>query len=267
MTPKEREEVLAQLTAWWAGELPEAQGILLEAEVRADPKLRAEAAALKSLWDDLGEMSPPVPSPYLATRFRAAVKGYEEGRSRKRNTAGWLGAWREWLPGPAMAGAAMLALGFLFGYGYHRQEAGAERVVKLEQQVDSMTKLVALALLNDRSASGRIQAMQWAERSRPSEELADSLLHVLNYDENDNVRLEAVSALRRMSYQPPVRKKLVEAMSRQSSPLVQIALIDTYRQMEERSATPIVRRVAEDPNAHEMVRQRAIVCLKEWDNF
>ena len=270
MTPKEREEVLAQLTAWWAGELPEAQGIVLEAEVRADPKLRVEAEALKSLWDELGEMSPPVPSPFLGTRFQAALKGYEEGRSRKRNTAAWLGAWREWrewLPAPVMAGAAMMMLGFLFGYGYHRQEAGVERVVKLEQQVDSMTKLVALALLNDRSANGRIEAMQWAERAQPSEELADSLLQVLNHDENDNVRLEAVSALQRMSYQPPVRKKLVDAMSRQSSPLVQIALIDTYSKMDERSAVPVVRKIAQDPEIHAAVRRRAVLCLEKLDNY
>lgn len=281
MTEEQREQILAQLPAWWAGELSDEAVKTLQDQLRANSELQAEADALRGLWDELGELAPPEPSPYMGVRFRATMQGYLDGKRKPQTAAGPWAGWKNWLPAPALAAAALLVFGFLFGYGFRGRVADANRVTELEQQVGSMTQLVAMALLKDRSPSGRIQAMQWAERSRPTEDLVSALMGTLNYDENLNVRLEAVSALENMltfprgagsalessAYDQQVRGHLVAAMSRQTSPLVQVALIDLYVHLRESNAEPTLQDLAGNATVHAVVRERASEGLNELRKF
>jgi hypothetical protein len=103
----------------------------------------------------------------------------------------------------------------------------------------------------------------------------------LNYDENLNVRLEAVSALENMltvrreagsalessAYGQQVRGHLVAAMSRQTSPLVQVALIDLYVHLRESNAEPTLQALAGNATVHAVVRERASEGLNELRNF
>ena len=281
MTEEQREQILAQLPAWWAGELSDDAVKTLQAQLRANPELQAEADALQGLWDELGELAPPEPSPYMGVRFRATMQGYLDGKRKPQTTAGPWAGWRTRLPAAALAAAALLVFGFVFGYGFRGRVADANRVTELEQQVGSMTQLVAMALLNDRSPSGRIHAMQWAVRSRPTEDLVSALVGALNYDENVNVRLEAVSALENMmavrreadsalensAYDQQVRGHLVAAMSRQTSPLVQVALIDLYVHLREPNAQPTLQDLAGNETVHAVVRERASEGLDKMRNF
>ena len=279
MTEEQREQILAQLPAWWAGELSDEAVKTLQAQFRANPELQAEADTLQGLWDELGELAPPEPSPTMGVRFRATMQGYLDGKRKPQTAAGLWAGWRIRLP--ALAAAALLVFGFVFGYGYRGRVEDANRVSELEQQVESMTQLVAMALLNDRSPSGRIHAMQWAVRSRPTEDLVSALVGALNYDENLNVRLEAVSALESMmavrreadsalensAYDQKVRGHLVAAMSRQTSPLVQVALIDLYVHLRESNAEPTLQDLAGNATVHAVVRERASEGLHELRNF
>lgn len=100
--------------------------------------------------------------------------------------------------------------------------------------------------------------MGWSQRVRqPDEKVLNAPVHALNYDPSVDVRLAAVDALFQFSDQHMVRQALVESLSRQTSPLVQIALIDLMVEMREKQSEEVLRRMAADRNVNQTVRERA----------
>ena len=127
-----------------------------------------------------------------------------------------------------------------------------------------MYQLVTLSLLQQQSASERIRGLSWSQRvSQPEPQVLSALLQVLDYDPNANVRLAAVDALQQFSDQPMVRQGLVQAVTRQSSPLVQIALIDLLVQIQEKRSVDTFKRMIADENLNDAVKQRAERALKQ----
>jgi len=99
--------------------------------------------------------------------------------------------------------------------------------------------------------------------SQPDPQVLSALLQVLDYDPNANVRLAAVDALQQFSDQSMVRQGLVQALTRQSSPLVQIALIDLLVQIQEKRSVDTFKRMIADENLNDAVKQRAERALKQ----
>jgi hypothetical protein len=85
------------------------------------------------------------------------------------------------------------------------------------------------------------------------------------HDSNVNVRLATVDALRQFGDQPGVRRGVVEAITRQESPMVQIALIDLAVDLREKESIAPLRQLTEDHNINETVRQRAQKGLTELE--
>ena len=70
----------------------------------------------------------------------------------------------------------------------------------------------------------------------PANETLEALLYTLNHDPNLNVRLSAVDALYLFTGHPLVKQGLLDSLHKQTSPLVQIALIDLIADMREKQA-------------------------------
>jgi HEAT repeats len=85
----------------------------------------------------------------------------------------------------------------------------------------------------------------------------------MTHDQNVNVRLAAIDVLKQFAQSPsdqqnrPLRDALVQSISTQPSPLVQISLIDTMVQLRERDAVRVLRTLADDATVNKAVRQRA----------
>lgn len=246
---------------------------LTEAEIQdhlqSCPWCREEAAT----WDRLALLPAEPPGPALRTRFEAMLAAYREGvehaapaRPRPRfRLSGWLESW--WPHQPAFQfGIAMFCLvagGFA---GYLVTAAGPKNreLARLREEVQNTRQLVALALLQQQSASERLRGVTWSTRvAQPDEEVLAALLQVLKYDPSVDVRLAAVDALRRYSSEPAARNGMVEALGGQQSPLVQIALIDLVVELRNRQAVDVLNRIQHDKETNEIVRQRAAWALKQ----
>ena len=77
------------------------------------------------------------------------------------------------------------------------------------------------------------------------------------------MRLAAVDALRNFTDNPIGRKGLVQALAKQESPLVQIAIVDQIVELREKSAVPAVQFLLSSENLNPEVRQRAQWALKQ----
>ena len=121
-----------------------------------------------------------------------------------------------------------------------------------------MRQMVALSLMQQQSASERLRGVSFAYRAESSDtEVLAALLRSINTDPNINVRVQAVDALHTFGANPVTRNAVMQSIPRQSSPMVQVALIDLLVDLKEKEAVPELRKLTTDSAANESVRQRA----------
>jgi HEAT repeat protein len=130
----------------------------------------------------------------------------------------------------------------------------------MHAELTNMRQLVALSMLQQQSASERLQGVSWSGlEAHLDPQIQSALLHTLRYDGSVDVRLAALDALSRHASQPQVRKSIGDALQEQQSPLVQVALIDQLAEWRDPDATQRLRNFQQTPNLNPAVRQRA-----EW---
>jgi HEAT repeat protein len=152
----------------------------------------------------------------------------------------------------------LFSAGLLVGHLQPERQKPSGEVEQLQTQVQSLRQTVALSLLERQSATSRLEGVEWSNRvERPDGELLSALLNTLNNDPNVNVRLASLDALEKFADENSVRKGLVESMSTQDSPLVQIALIDAMVRMRDRDVKNELRKLTHDSEVNAAVRQRA----------
>jgi hypothetical protein len=168
-----------------------------------------------------------------------------------------------WRPALQMAAAVLLlAGGFAAGRSWPNaaHEQARNEVSELRGELRGMREMVAMTLLQQDSAIGRLQGVSWSHQlERPSDQVLSTLLDTLRHDPNFNVRLASIDALRAFAAEEGVRTGLVDALGSKgtTSPMVQIALIDALTDLRERRSVDALRALAEDQKQNEAVRQRA----------
>jgi HEAT repeat protein len=122
--------------------------------------------------------------------------------------------------------------------------------------------MVALSLMQQQSAGERLRGVSWAYRVESSDtEVLSALLSTVNNDQSVNVRMAAVEALHSFGASPVTRTAIVQSIPKQSSPLVQIALIDLLVDLKVTDAAPALKQLSLDPAVDSSVRERAKAAL------
>ena len=218
-----------------------------------------DAEALNTMWERMGEWRDEEPGPAVRARFYHMLEAYEEGR--REAGAVKRGAFWSWLRQPVWqfaAAACLVGIGVFAGTMVHGRSGDRQEVATLRSEVQNMRQLVALSLLQQQSASDRLKGVTWSYRVEPSDtEVLSALLRTVNNDANVNVRLSAVDALRTFGDSPVARRGIAQSLPKQTSPLVQVALLELIRDLNARDAYQQVRALAESSETDDTVRQRA----------
>jgi anti-sigma factor RsiW len=260
------DEVREQLPDYWTGSLDEAARSQMHGHLAGCSTCRAEAETLGAIWKKLGSIPEERPGRALRARFEATLEAYmqglrqaERGPSTREKLDKWLEGW--WPRQPAFQfgfAMAFLAIGLLVGYSLTRNSSGGGEVARLRQEVTHTRELVALSLLQQQSASERLKGVDWSNRMvQPDPKVLSALLHTVNYDQNVNVRLAALDALHQSTSNDMVRRGLVEALDRQTSPMVQIALIDVLVDIRDQQASGALKDLTQEAGLNPEVRERA----------
>ncbi|MGC2697197.1 MAG: zf-HC2 domain-containing protein [Candidatus Angelobacter sp.] len=222
------------------------------------------------LWKKLVLLPQELPSPALHTRFKAMLESYQEGRLEKTSLATkqkkvpaamlWgLGNWKQ-LP---FAGVAWACLFLVCGYLIGRQSDRApnpdvaRKFEAMQGELAATREMVALSMLQQQSASQRLEGVSWSTRlQQPDPKVLNALQHTLRFDNSVDVRLASLDALSHYSDRPEVRRSLVEALQTGQSPLVQVALIDLLVDLHDTSAVPQLKRFQQDSKIDPTVRKR-----------
>lgn len=223
------------------------------------------------LWQKLALLPQEQPGPELRARFNAMTQAYQEGALERNQTGkpGWTilrnflgGGWMR-MPAVGLVWAILLlVIGFIAGRSVNAPNPSAPQLAKLQEELTSTRQLVTLSLLQQRSASERLQAIAQAtawsiSEQHPDPKVLNALLDTLHSDNSVDVRLAAVDALGRFHNDPQVRQGLVSALQTQQSPLVQVALIDLMVELKDGSVVQQLRKFEQDSSVNPMVRERA----------
>jgi hypothetical protein len=152
--------------------------------------------------------------------------------------------------------ASFLLIGFVAAYLFNERTASTS-VQQLTQEVSDLKEMMMLSLLEKESATERLRAVSLTnDMEQASEKVTNALLITLNNDENVNVRLAALDALKSYVGDSAVRMALVKSIAKQESPLVQVALAELMAAMQERNSLKEFEELLKDTRTPEDVKKR-----------
>jgi len=255
------EDCRVQMPQVWEGLLEDEQRADVEMHLVSCALCRVEVERLGAIWRVLGEMPLAQPGREMRTRFYERLSAYQQGFAEAAPRPSVLAALKNWwIARPALqAGLSLATLVVGFGAGYLiDRKHDTNQLDQLRTEVTNMRQIVVLSLLQQQGASDRLKGVNWAIRfEQPDTEVLSALLQTVNHDPNINVRLSAVDALRSYGDSPVARRGMLQAIGKQESPMVQIALIDQLADLRDRNAVPALQDLTKNGEMNPIVRQRA----------
>jgi hypothetical protein len=232
----------------------------------------ADCTELAVFWRDLGQLPDAKPDPLQSRRFDAMLAAYQEDRRRRSLRE----AWADWLhPWPIALALLLMLASFGAGWLAHGNsrptaQNPAGEIAALRQEVEATSQLAVLSMLREESANDRLEGVSYSRHlSQPDPKILQALLRSLQYDPSPDVRLAALGALQNAGSlpqnEPEITRGLVEAFKHQSSPLLQVALVDSFLELHPPAARSLLSKISTDAAYSPEVRQRAAWGLSHWN--
>nr|WP_186737769.1 zf-HC2 domain-containing protein [Spirosoma utsteinense] len=263
-----------KLPDWLSDELSLTERAAVDAHLAQCPACQQELAATRQVWQRMGAVTTPEPSPEMRTQFYTMLHSFDEAEQAVRKST-WgtrIDSLRQWWT-PQLAGRVafsflLLSLGLVAGYwlpGRHTPDvAYQQRIDTLSTQVQEMREMMMLSLLENPSATERLRAVSYTkDLSDANGRVIDALLTTLNNDPNVNVRLVTLEALAELAHDPRVREGLVQSLTRQESPLVQVALADVMVKLQEKRSLKPLRQILRQAGVNELVKSKIEQTIRE----
>ena len=160
--------------------------------------------------------------------------------------------------GMIAAASVLLLLGWWWGASTAVMRTHEARIERLEQQVGQPMPSSQVLMMQEVSASKRLEAVQSAaELPKADAQILAALAERLANDPQMNVRLAAVRALTHFGKDEQVRNVLLAALNRQTDPMIQIAIIDALVAWNENRAIPELYKLSTQDSLQMVVKQRA----------
>lgn len=251
-----------------AGEQPARNDPALTAHLQECAACRTETASLAALWGAMSALPDAQPGTALQSRFDRMLADWQRAARTggRRATRTRLGDWFRGLaapqPGAQWAGAvALVACGFVAG-SWMATRGGEMRA--LRQELQSTRSMMALSLLQQRSPADRLQGIGYSMRDAvPEPQVITALFFALDHDPSIDVRLAAADAIGGLHPHANVGARLVESLRGQTSPLVQVAVLDVLAKRHESAAQELLRDMSANPHLNKSVRERADWALRQ----
>lgn len=238
-------ESAALIPGLLADDLTPTERAALEAHMEVCGPCREEVAALLEVATGLERMPLEEPSPAFRERFYRLL---DEAKVENAPHVGR--GWESF--GKAAAILLLVGGGFLGGFLYR---GGSARTPSSGDQ--------EFALMRQGGEDMRMAGVMLASQGDPDDPApARPLLNLLDHDPSESVRLAAVDALYLYGNQPQVRERLAASLAHQTSPRVQMALVDLLAGLRERRAVEALRKLLTNPGTQPEVARRVEARLK-----
>jgi putative zinc finger protein/HEAT repeat protein len=267
------------LPDYWAAELSAIDRAWLQQHLQ----ICADCSELAAMWRELGKLPEAEPNPLQRRRFDAILAACDaaapQPASQPTHRESWRHFWHMWLrPAPLAVSLAIVFAAASVGWFVHGTSttpnssgvAGqSNEIAALREQVNDTRQLVVLSMLQQQSANDRLAGISYSSRVSPLDpQIMRALLHSLQDDPSPDVRLAALDALQRAGGgqgSSAAARSLVDAFAYQNSPLVQVALVDSFFELRPPGAQQLLQKVSDDRSYTPEVQQRAAWALSHWN--
>ena len=235
--------------------------------VKQDPELVSEIEFVEQLWKQTELDKVSKPSAQMQARFYQMLSHAQSAeadsaqskqsikKKQKESLLVRLGLFQ-----PAFQ---VLLLIVVFGLGWslnsNQLSLQTERSALLENKVEALNVMVALSMLRKDSTAERLAGLDYAKNvSLDDERLLNSLLTLLNSDRSSAVRLSVVDVLAQSEQQDQMQRKIVDSLSKQSNPIVQVALVEllqNYSNLSQQQLQKIFSNEELDEEVARLIRQ------------
>jgi anti-sigma factor RsiW len=255
----DNEKLEMQLIDYIDGKLTEAERHEVEQELMRNDKAYKLYEQLKEIMHVMDRAKKLEPSPELKSKFDAFL--HEEIDSSKQSGHAFL---FQPVFYRVAAAIALLIIGGGIGFWISKDNAREQKIAEIEAEMQR-TKVMMMSLMeNQQSASQRIQGVNVALTiSAADDDVVQALAKRMNEDPNSNVRLAALEALSQFRDEPKVRKILIDALSTQKDPVVQIALIQLMVKLKEKGVVNELKKIVDDEKTMEAVKDEAYSGIME----
>jgi len=194
----------------------------------------AQLDSLNQIEERFMKMESPSPSMNLDDKFYTMLAA-EKVRQRSNIFSFSMPNWQQFFTRYAFA-MVLIVASFFVGY-FIKSPSSKTEVNELTEQVSELKELMMLSMLEKESATERLKAVSLtSEMDQVSQKVTTALFKTLNEDENVNVRLAALEALKAYVRDNTVREGLVQSIALQESPLVQLALAELMVNIQEKQS-------------------------------
>jgi HEAT repeat protein len=247
----EKEKLESLLIDYIDGKLNSVDKHYVEQELLKNPKSFRLYEELKEVIQLMNRNVPVEPSYKVKQSFQDFLE--EEIRLSKKDKVIQLNPW--WYR--AAAAVALLVVGLGLGFWISANNQRQAEIAKANVERERTLQLVSM-IGNNESAGQRILGVKAAvEEEKVSREILNALIKTLNEDPNVNVRLAALEGLRRFYHDTGVRKSLIESLSKQTDPVVQIGLIHVLVEIKEKGAVKPLQKIIDEEDLIPAVKDEA----------
>jgi hypothetical protein len=248
----EREKLESMLIDYIDGNLGEKDSLLIESELEKNPDAKTLYDQLKEVMVKMGDASQLVPSESLKNSFEhfllQEIAQKPEAKSVRMTPMFYRIA----------ASIILLLVVGVTAYFIRNDLQNEARIAEMENVLEENKRVMMAMLNNEFSASQRMQGVSVAhEMSKPDDEIVTVLVKTFNRDPNTNVRLAALDALSKFSSEEGVRKSLIESLSTETDPIIQLALIRLMVEMKEKAVIEQLEKIAKDSRTMKAVKTEA----------
>lgn len=250
------EQQIALITDFIDGRLTEEAKLTFDKLVAEGQIDMVEVNALANLKSEVVNMNTPEPSAELKIDFYKMLSAEQAKQPAVRPSI--LDRLNELVFGHMLGkmafGVTLLVLGLVVGRNFLNNPYQSE-ISNLNGQMIEMKEMMMMAMLEKESVSDRLKGIQMSsELSSTNQKVIEALFLTLDNDKSANVRIAALNTLAQYANDPQIREGLINSISQQTSPLVQMALATLMVDLQEKKAVDQFNSILNDEFTPEEVK-------------
>lgn len=251
-----REENKALIIDYLSGNLSDDKKRNFEKLLENDSELKAEFEGIITFWNVTEET--PEASANMDMNFYAMLKVEEE----KSNKISFVEKVQNFFSVKIVKQFAytfaILTVGFFIGNKLNSGQRASQETLKVAKaETENVRSQLVLTLLDQPSANKRLQAVNEVNKlNEVTETILKALFSTLNNDENVNVRLSAIEALKKYTHIPLVREGLVTSIANQTSPMIQMELADLMVVLQEKKAVKSLEKLIDKEDVNTSAKEK-----------
>jgi len=254
----EKNHIKELLSEYLDGLLNDLQRDKVEAHLKECDSCSKELEELRLLFEAIKKEPLITPSETIRTHFFEQLEAEKQSSSKVvsintsiRNKNNW--------PNTILKIAASIALliGTYFFGKQQQSQASNVQIAQLTNETLTFKQTAMLSLMENKSASRRIQGVNYIEEFEQSDDaIVMALANRMLYDENTNVRAAAVEVLEKYTNSEKVKDTFIEALKTEKDPGIQIIIIQTLGKIQERKAAIPMKELLDREETQPFVKEQ-----------